>query len=685
MPKKWWIDYPWRLIQTNLREIDMADMDAEEYVNQLKSFSATVAMINTSGIIASYPTELPFHFQSQFLTGDGLDKIVAACHKAGIRVIARTDFSKVREPIYEAHPDWAFRTADGRVVSYNGDVHVCVNSPYQQKYALDIMAETVRKLGVDGMFFNMGGFVQRDYSGVYHGICHCANCREKFAAFNDGMELPGPGAPAQSSVDAAQSPGASASRSDDAVRRMYRLFQAQVVREQDKKVYGFLMGINPELCISRIGEEGFYRQESNTALDRALPRWQYDASENTKRVKSSFGAGMISTNTSVDFIDFPARHAAVSPYQQSLRLYQNLAQGGALDYYLIGRLDDHRDKSGFDAVRSVFRFHSEHGDVYRNDLVSNAKIALVKDPEGDSDEYRGWYRALAENHFLFDAPLMARLTAASLAKYEAVILPNCEYISDKLIEMLDGYVKAGGQLVAVYRTGFGDDVFNGRKKRELGRCLGIKRYILDRGDMRGSYIQLEPVKYPSLPDTGLVYLDGSYMYAEYINSAVPSGSLIPPQRFGPPERCYPTVYTEHPGAVYNPYGKGRTLYIPWRPGALFYRQGYASYLAYLRDLLGMLGSTPLETNLPEMAELASHTAGDGSFELFSLVNGTGHFGLSFFAPVRLADVRVTVPSARDVKYVRSLKLDRELEFTRASGGVAILLPVLDQYDAIKIV
>lgn len=29
MPERdWWQDYPWRLIQTNLREIDMANIDA---------------------------------------------------------------------------------------------------------------------------------------------------------------------------------------------------------------------------------------------------------------------------------------------------------------------------------------------------------------------------------------------------------------------------------------------------------------------------------------------------------------------------------------------------------------------------------------------------------------------------------------------------------------------------------
>ena len=35
-PTKWWESYPWRMVQTNLREIDMADMDAKAYAADLK-------------------------------------------------------------------------------------------------------------------------------------------------------------------------------------------------------------------------------------------------------------------------------------------------------------------------------------------------------------------------------------------------------------------------------------------------------------------------------------------------------------------------------------------------------------------------------------------------------------------------------------------------------------------------
>ena len=73
----WWDNMPWRMIQTNLREIDTLDIDADRFVADLKEFKANVVMINAAGIIASYPTRLPFHFQSPYLKGDSLKKILS--------------------------------------------------------------------------------------------------------------------------------------------------------------------------------------------------------------------------------------------------------------------------------------------------------------------------------------------------------------------------------------------------------------------------------------------------------------------------------------------------------------------------------------------------------------------------------------------------------------------------------
>ena len=106
----WWKEEPWRMIQTNLREIDMQDLSAERFVADLKDFHATVVLLNAAGISAGYDTKLPYHSKNPYLTGDSLERIVDLCHENGIRVIARADFSKVKKNVYEMHPEWAFRT-----------------------------------------------------------------------------------------------------------------------------------------------------------------------------------------------------------------------------------------------------------------------------------------------------------------------------------------------------------------------------------------------------------------------------------------------------------------------------------------------------------------------------------------------------------------------------------------------
>jgi hypothetical protein len=319
----WWMDYPWRLIQTNLREIDMQDIRAEQVLRDLKAFKASVLMINAAGIIASYPTHLPYHYQSPYLTGDSLLEIVEACHAAGIRVIARTDFSKVRRPIFEENPEWAYRNAKDEIVDYNGDIHVCVNSWYQQEGTLRILDELFTHHPFDGVFFNMGGYITSDYSGNYYGPCRCMNCQRRYSEMFDE---PLPLAEQIGPRNHGGAPG------DVHAQARYNHFKRRTLHDQSEKIDRFLSEKFPHLCIANqlAFRRGFIRQESNTALDRPLPLWQYSASDNTKWAVGSF-PGMVSSNTTVDFIDFPYRHAAVSPHEQALRLAQSLANGGALD------------------------------------------------------------------------------------------------------------------------------------------------------------------------------------------------------------------------------------------------------------------------------------------------------------------------------------------------------------------
>src|SRR5690606_7950073 len=219
---------------------------------------------------------------------------------------------------------------------------------------------------------------------------------------------------------------------DDPLYRSYMRFKRVTQLAHKEKVYKFIRNGWPHVAIASHREfrQGFLRQESNTALERPLPHWQYNASDNTKWVTSSFPE-MVSSNTTVDFIDFPYRHVAVSPHQQALRLAQSLANGGALDYYLIGRLDNHEDRSGFAPVQELFHYHAANEDSYR-DLSSKANVAVIHGPQGNIAEFRGWFRFLVEHHFCFDTLMEEVALALPWEKYAAIVLPDFQAISDDL-------------------------------------------------------------------------------------------------------------------------------------------------------------------------------------------------------------------------------------------------------------
>jgi hypothetical protein len=665
-PAGWWEERPWRLIQTNMREIDMRDIDAARYVESLRSFDATVAMINTSGIIASYPTRLPFHTPSAFLTGDSLEAIIDACHGADIRVIARMDFSKVRRALYERHPEWAYVRSDGEIVDENGDVHVCPSGGYQQECAPRIVEETITLLDVDGVYLNMSGFQTKDYAGRYHGICHCSPCADRFERMF-GLGLP-----------EAEDP-------DDPTYRRYAVFKRRTLQALDERIRGTIRRVRSDVAIDRSFEDGrgFVRQESNTALDRRED-WPYSGSENTKWVASSFPT-MVSSNSSVDFIDFPVRHVAVSPHRQQLRLVEGLASGGGLDYYVIGRLDNHADRSGFEAVRSIFRYHAEHEADYA-DLGSRADAALVTGPWVDVEEFRGWFRVLTEHHVLFDSLALDAITDDVLERYRALILPDHQAVSDELAGRIDGFVRRGGVVVATGRTGFRDQEFEPRDRPAL-ECLGIERVRAVRPDMRGSYFEVgDRDGFPRLEHTDLVFLDGPYVDAEVRGDAERAMRLVPPSPFGPPERVSFETVTDDPGLVVGAYGRGRVVYVPWLCGTLVHRHGHPNTVAFAADVLEHhAGLEPLGGNLPPMVEATLLDKRDGSASLLHLINHSGRAGNRYVAPVAIRDLEVVVALEMTAPAkVTGLVGGRPCAWSASEGRLSIRVPELDLFEALRI-
>ncbi len=163
--------------------------------------------------------------------------------------------------------------------------------------------------------------------------------------------------------------------------------------------------------------------------------------------------------------------------------------------------------------------------------------------------------------------------------------------------------------------------------------------------------------FPSLKDTGLVFIDGEYL--EIAPLPRPLLTLIPTAMFGPPEKVWSDkVETTVPGLVFVDHGKGSAAYIPWDVGGLYYRHSSEAHRGLLADVIDRLlpGGRQLRSNAHPLVEMTLMEQPARRRSLIHLVNGTGHQDTAYFPPVEIRDIRIEL--AREVRRVHAVALGR---------------------------
>jgi hypothetical protein len=86
-----------------------------------------------------------------------------------------------------------------------------------------------------------------------------------------------------------------------------------------------------------------------------------------------------------------------------------------------------------------------------------------------------------------------------------------------------------------------------------------------------------------------------------------------------------------------------------------------------------------------MVEVTWFEKVDGSSQLVHLVNGSGHFGVSFYQPVKMVDLEIELPSVQPPKSVRSLVSGETCVYNWSDDLLTIQIPELGLFEAIEIV
>ena len=633
---RWWLDEPVRFIQTNLSETD-SRVDPKALVAAVAEFPANTFLVNMGGIVAQYPTKVPFHYASAFLPPgrDLFGEVLREARARRIRVIGRFDLSKTQKPVFDAHPEWFFKRANGEPAIYNGLYSTCINGDYYRQHAMTILAEALDRYEVDGLFFNMFGNPSADYSGNPMGPCQCAACQTRYRARY--------GRPVPTTADAD-----------------YRAFMADSSRDVAAQIAELIHRKRPRaafLTYIKDHTDGIM-SESNTAVGRPLPLWPYSASDNVNRALGS-EPGKIPINLSMSFVDFPWRYVHVPQAETQLRLYQNMAHGGPPAFAMVGPMNQ-QDRHGLIAAKSVFEWHAAHEDLYVGQ-TNAARVLLVAG--GDTASYRGFFRLLSEQHIPFVASENLRSIEDESRAFDLVIVPS------RPPRGLERYVAAGGRLLVAGTDAPADLPVGGGSGRRIAT--------------QGYWRVHDHALLPSLKDTSLLFLDGEY--AELAPLGRPVLTLIPTAMFGPPEKVWSDkVETTTPGLVFTDHGKGRVAYVPWDVGGLYYRhssQGHAGLVADVIDSL-LPNGRQLKTNAHPLVELTVMDQRARKRTLVHLVNGTGHSDTAYFPPLELRDIRIDL--ARGFTRATAASTGSHLPVTSQGGYGSFTVPSLKAYEVVVI-
>lgn len=635
--RNWWTQ-EYRIVQTNLREID-ALQDPREIARSLRKFGADVLVSNMGGIVAFYPTDLPFHHRNPYLRGDFVGEMIEAAHAEGLAYVGRFDLSKSMKLACDVHPDWFMRNRDGSFREYEGTYQACPNGGWAQEYGQEILREALTRYEPDGLFFNMGGYPITDYDNVSHGICVCDNCRREFRKMH-GLELP-------------QTEGFS-----DPNWIRYLDFQRRTAEELAAKLRGCIAKIRPGMPVTDfLSPDTVGRGEVQRRIYRAPPEWPYQAGEQSRWIQAR-NPGKPFSATSAAHIDYPWRQVTETAACHELRFAQMLATGSKLDLYLMGTLSDQDDPAYLEPLSQLYLWHDAHRHLYAG-MQSAARIALyfsestlfngggLKAPwvRYAHGAFRGAYGALVDSRLPFSLLSGDRLSSSRdpLADtYDVILLPHTMLLSDAECRALDGYVEAGGLLITTGMSGAYDEKGLLHETQRMA-CSPVESFgapVVPRGwSLDAAAGQL---------DCGAARLaiDGHFFPVKARPGSENLVPFAPDQPFGPPELSYAPPdaprRTEH-ALLAGRYGKGYSVHLPWLCDWQYHRDGLPAHQRLLAAIVSRYA--PLPPVLVEglgPVEVTVQQQADSGARLIHVINYAGQRNGRYDSPPALHGLRLGV-------------------------------------------
>lgn len=665
-----------RVGQVNFSERDVAEADVAAWAEYWSSLKVDAVQINVTGMIAFYPTEVPFHKRSRFLNGrDFFGECCRAAKAKGIRVIGRLSPDLQWEDALQAHPEWFVRDREGRPLPpfsrTPGLFQTCMFSTYYTEQTPAVMREVNARYEVDALYAN-------GWPNWNMPVCYCDVCRK----------LPPPG---------------SREYRERFMQRAIEIWDLydRIAKEKspDNIFFGNLGGgYRTGLDLLTLARHCEWFNADNQGRTSPSPGW---GASQQGRVAYSVMKGKTVTNvTGAWSTGSPMwRNAAKSPAEAEMWMAQTAASGMAIWYHWLGAQTGlGEDRRWQETGRRFLQWHAQNNRHFLN-VRSIADIGVVMGQrtqtyyrvpgEGDAGEFiQGYYAALLEGRHTFDFVHEDDLEPATVGRYAALILPNVAFLSAAQSRQIEAYVRAGGSLVAEFETGLYDEQGRPRSDFALGGLFGIAK-AGDRAGSRGfensfyARIEREHEILEGFSQTN--WTAGAEWRIPVRSQNPPVMTVVPPYPAYPTEATYTMTPRSTEAAVaLNEQGRSRLVYFAGDMGRTFWRSGHPDPLRLILNALdwSLRGQRAVRVEGEGLIEVfAWETEAGFAVHLLNYNNPNLHRGVtlrhSAIGPQR---VRIQLPREAKVGKVTALRAGKALVFKQTGRLVEFTIAGVTDYE-----
>jgi hypothetical protein len=562
LPDETWFDRPMRWSQLTLVENDPGRFDPDFWLSYFKRIHSDGATLSAGGIVAFYPTDIPFHHRSSWLgSTDPFGYLVKGCRDMNMSVIARTDPHATWQNVWEAHPDWISVTVDGEKRRHwaNPELWVtCAFGPYNFEFMTRVHREIMERYEPDGIFSNR-------WSG--HGICYCEHCKKNFREYS-GNELP-----------------KNTNRFDPVYQKYMEwstgrlkelwLLWDGIIRKQKSTSRFIPNGFPDKVITGQLSDIVFTDHQARSGY--TLP-WSNGMV--AKELRASIGMKPLGGIFSVG-LEEQYRWKDSVQTEAEIRIWVAEGVANGMRPWFTKFSGVLYDKRWLGTVEKIYQVLYRNEKYLRN-VISLARVGLVfseqtgnygteKWQQRSGDHSSGMYHALIEARIPFEMVNDRLISQEYLKPYRLLILPNVARLSDEQCGHLRKFVENGGSIVATYETSLYDKEGIRRSDFGLADLFGASFDNGIEGPMQNSYLRLKNDQVLRSFHPVLAGLEDAFRIINTIYQVkvkpqmeLPSPvTLIPSYPDLPMEHVYPRVPDTDIRELYlNDTGHGRVAYFP---------------------------------------------------------------------------------------------------------------------------